>query len=557
MASAEIAEAAIAVEKRKGSGVIANTALTILSATVFSLAFPGLLSEKGMPVMAFLFFIPLVQLLNRCSWGGVIIYAWIHAFVSYALFNFWLADFHPLTIIIVPLIYVGYYTLLFPLLKAAAVLWPRSGFLLQALIWTAYEFLKSQGFLAYTYGTVGSAFYEWPVLVRSTSLTGIWGLSLLAVLCGAWIGNAFDFSRVCKSLKVWCFYQKAGLGIALYALVLLLYGFFSSVDYSGAPRYNIALTQYNADSWKGGYKAYLENYLSLRNLSLKVQETALPDLIVWPETAFVPTIYYHKTYRQNIASLSLVEELEKFLSSQSVPYLLGNDDARMEPSPENGALERVDYNAALFYKDGEWKDLYRKKHLVPFTEHFPYQNKFPLVYQMLLDADTHFWKEGECFNLIDTGAYLIGAPICFEDTFGYISRSFVKNGADLIVNLSNDAWSGSVVAERQHFMLSVFRAAENRRSMVRSTNTGITAWVDPNGVIQDELPPFVSDVLLASVPVYNDSITLYTLWGDWLARLCLIGAVSGLIMGIVLRLTIRIRSRKIEVQYKTGGRNDL
>ena len=553
MALAEITGEAVAFKKRKDSAVVVNFVLTVLSAAIFSLAFPGLLSEKGMPVMAFLFFIPLVQVLNRCSWRGVFIHAWVHAFISYALFNFWLADFHPLTIMIVPLIYVGYYTLLFPLLKAAVVLLPRSGFFFQALIWTSYEFLKSKGFLGYTYGTIGSAFYEWPLLVRSSSLTGIWGLSLLAVLCGAWIGNAFNYSRVCKSLKVWCFYQKTGVGIALYALVLLLYGAFSSVDYSESPRYNIALTQYNADSWKGGFKAYQDNYLSLKDLSLKVQETASPDLIVWPETAFVPTIHYHKTYRQNISSLSLVEDLEQFLSSQSVPYLLGNDDARKEPSPVSGELERVDYNAALFYEGGEWKDLYRKKHLVPFTEYFPYKDRFPLIYQMLLDADTHFWKQGDSFNLIETGPYRIGTPICFEDTFGYISREFVRNGADIIVNLSNDAWSGSVVAERQHFMLSVFRAAENRRSMVRSTNSGITAWVDPNGVIQDELPPFVADVMLASVPVYNSSVTLYTLWGDWFAWICLIGAFSGLSAGFIQRLTIRLRSRKIEEQVYDRG----
>ncbi len=553
MAFAEVTGRTIAFKKRKDAAIIANFVLTVLSAVVFSLAFPGLLSEKGMPLMAFLFFIPLVQVLNRCSWPGLFIYAWIHAFVSYALFNFWLADFHPLTIIIVPLIYVGYYTLLFPLLKAAALLWPRSGFLLQALIWTSYEFLKSKGFLGYSYGTIGSAFYEWPLLVRSSSLTGIWGLSLLAVLCGAWIGNAFNFSKVCRSLKIWCFYQKAGIGIVLYALILVLYGAFSIVDYSEAPRYDIALTQHNADSWKGGYKAFRDNYISLRDLSLEVQEKHNPDLIVWPETAFVPTIFYHKTYRQNASSLSLVEDLERFLSTQAVSYLLGNDDARKEPAPDSGELVRVDYNAALFYKGGEWKDQYRKKHLVPFTEHFPYKERFPLIYQMLLDADTHFWKQGDSFNLIDTGQYRIGTPICFEDTFGYISREFVRKGADIIVNLSNDAWSGSVVAEKQHFMLSVFRAAENRRSMVRSTNTGITAWVDPNGVIQDELPPFVSAVMVASVPVYNDTVTLYTLWGDWFAWVCLAGAFAGLSAGLVLRLTIRLRSRKIEVQVCNRG----
>jgi len=504
-----------------------------------------------MPLAAFFFFIPLVPVLKRCGWIGSMVYGWLHAFVSYALFNYWLADFHPLTIIIVPLIYVGYYTLLFPLLKLSIHLFPRYGFILQAVIWTAYEYLKSLGFLGYTYGTVGSVFYEWPLLVRASSLTGLWGLTFPAILAGAWLGSFLYVPR-----SVW---KRTGLLLLAYGSVMSLYGLFSRVDYSGSSRFRVVLTQHNADSWRGGYRAYKDNYEQLRDLSLQAQEKgAPPDLVVWPETAFVPTIYYHKEYRLNKSSLSLVEDLESFLGGQAVPYLIGNDDARRELSEATGEYERVDYNAALLYREGDWTDLYRKRHLVPFTEHFPYEERFPLIYQMLLDADTHFWKKGESFSLIDTGTCLIGTPICFEDTFGYITREFVRAGAEVIVNLSNDAWSGSVVAERQHFMLSVFRAGENRRTLVRSTNAGITAWVDPNGVIREELPPFTVGTLTADVPVYTGSTTLYTRWGDWFARLCLIAALLALAGGAVGRLTIAGRSRKIESKgYHAEGHYDL
>ena len=541
----------VEVEK-KHSLILVDTGLVIVSALVFSLAFPGLMTEKGMSLAAFLFFIPLVPVLSRCSWIASLFYGWLHAYLSYALFNYWLADFHPLTIVIVPLVYVGWYSILFPLLKAALVLFPRRGYLLQPFIWVAFEFLKSRGFLGYPYGTVGSAFYELPLLVRVSSLTGIWGLSLLALLAGAWAGGYLLFRKhddpVTRRVL-----RRGGIGIALYAFVLLLYGFFSAVDCDSSPRMNVALTQHNADSWQGGYTAFRDNYFQLRELSLQAQEEGSPDLIVWPETAFVPTIYYHKTYRLNKSSLSLVEDLESFLASQDIPYLIGNDDARRELSAESGEYERVDYNAALLYRHGEWRDLYRKRHLVPFTEHFPYEKEFPLIYQALVDADTHFWKKGDDFNVIDTGLYKIGTPICFEDTFGYISRAFVLKGADLIVNLSNDAWSGSVVAERQHFMLSVFRAGENRRTMVRSTNAGITAWVDPNGVIREELPPFIPAVMTASVPVYTETRTLYTLWGDWFAWFCLAAVLMALLAGIAGRLTIHLRSRKIEEQVCDRG----
>ncbi len=548
MAVAEIIPVVGEDSRKKGRLILRDLLLVTLSAFLFSLAFPGLFSEKGMPPAAFLFFVPLVPVLKECSWKAVVPLGMLHGYISYALFNYWLADFHPLTIIIVPFIYVCIFALVFPLLKAGAVLFPRWGFLLHGLIWTSYEYLKSKGFLGYTYGTVGSVFYEWPVFVRATSLTGLWGLSFLAVITGAWLGSVCVSRIFRSSLKNRIFFGKTGLGIIVFALFLAFYGFFSRVDLEDSPRYTIALTQHNADSWQGGYAAFRDNYYTLRDLSLRSQLKGSPDLIVWPETAFVPTIHYHKTYRTNLRSLSLVEDLESFLATQDIPYLLGNDDARKEVSEKSGALERVDYNAAILYREGEWRGLYRKRHLVPFTEHFPYEEQFPSVYQWLLDADTHFWKKGESFNLIDTGDYQIGTPICFEDTFGYISRQFVLNGAQIIVNLSNDAWSGSVVAERQHFMLSVFRAGENRRTMVRSTNSGITAWVDPNGVIRDELEPFVPGVLIADVPVYSKTRTPYTRWGDWFALLCLTVCFFLLFGGAIIRLTIRLRSRRIGIE---------
>ena len=556
MAAEEIISAArIESRKKDRAGILRNIFLTILSDFLFALAFPGLFSEKGMSFTAFLFFIPLVQVLRTCRWRDVVPLGMIHGYLSYALFNYWLADFHPLTIFIVPLIYVVIYAVLFPVLKAGTLLFPRWGFLMQGLIWTSCEFLKSKGFLGYSYGTIGSVFYQNPLFVRASSLTGIWGLSFLIIVTGAWLGYVLNIRSLCRSLAEWVFFQRSGLMIAGFALVLISYGWGSRVELDKSPRYRIALTQHNADSWEGGYDAYRDNFYKLRELSLHSRISGDPELIVWPETAFVPTIHYHKTYKTNRRSLSLVMVLEEFLAGQDVPYLLGNDDARKEPVGEDGTLERVDYNAAVLYLGDEWKGLYRKRHLVPFTEYFPYTEQFPRVYQWLLDADTHFWKKGESFNIIDTGKFRIGTPICFEDTFGYISREFVRSGADIIVNLSNDAWSGSVVAERQHFMLSVFRAGENRRTMVRSTNSGITGWVDPNGVIREELEPFVTGVLIADVPVYTATETLYTLWGDWFAWMCLSASFLMLGAAVIIRLTERLISRRIRGENR--GKNDF
>ena len=123
-------------------------------------------------------------MVRRAGWGATFLYGAFFGFASYALYNYWLGSFHPLTLIIVPPIYSVYFLAVFPLLKAADSLFPRYGFLLQTLIWVAYEFIKIQGFLGYAYGIMGFSQYLFLPLARLSSVTGIWGVSLLVVLPG-------------------------------------------------------------------------------------------------------------------------------------------------------------------------------------------------------------------------------------------------------------------------------------------------------------------------------------------------------------------------------------
>jgi apolipoprotein N-acyltransferase len=115
------------------------------------------------------------------------------------------------------------------------------------------------------------------------------------------------------------------------------------------------------------------------------------------------------------------------------------------------------------YEGERLVDTYRKISLVPFTEHFPFESELPLLYQWLKAADTHFWEKGSEYTVFESKGVRFSTPICYEDTFGYISRNFVRAGADVIVNLTNDSWSNSVPAMLQHMAMAVFRAVENRR----------------------------------------------------------------------------------------------
>jgi apolipoprotein N-acyltransferase len=261
---------------------------------------------------------------------------------------------------------------------------------------------------------------------------------------------------------------------------------------------------------------------------------------VWSETAFVPRIYWHTNYRDDPDSWDLIRELLAYLAAQNVPFLIGNDDARMEPALNPRGDHRVDYNAALLYDRGELKQWYRKLHLVPFTEHFPYQKQLPWVYDALLNADTHFWEKGIEATVFDSRGIKFSTPICFEDTFGYLSRDFVRNGAELIVNISNDAWSASLSAQNQHLSMAVFRAVENRRAMARSTASGQTCGIDPNGKILAMATPFAETWVVTELPIVQVS-SFYTRYGDWLPVLFM--ALSGILLIIGL-VSVIIRKDK-------------
>ncbi len=519
--------------------------LLILSSVLFALAFPSALSRWGIAPIAFISIIPVFIVIHTSSWKSIIPYGAFYGFITYGIFNYWLSTFHPLAIIIVPLIYAAYFIFLFPVLKLADKLFPKYGYLVQVLCWISYEYLRTEGFLGYPYGIIGYTMATVLPFIQISSITGVWGVSFLVILPSAYLGNALKkgmrgFSDFFTAHRIES-YIYGGL-----VILNLIFGFLVMTDYSDSPKWRVALIQHNADTWKGGLRAYERNFKTLRNLSLEaVKEN--PDIVIWSETAFVPGVDWHSRYRTDSARFALVNDLKEFLATQNVPYLLGNDDGQLKnpdlpPVLPDGSYNRVDYNAVLLYEDGNLKNTYRKLHLVPFTENFPYKKTLPGIYKILVNNNYHFWERGTEYTVFETNSVKFSTPICFEDVFGYLSRAFVNNGAEIIVNLTNDSWSGSLSSQMQHMEMAVFRAIENRRSLVRSANSGMTGVIDPDGRITSLLEPFTADYLIADVPVYTERNTIYTAFGDWFAFLSIFLAFAFILMGLVRSIFIRIKS---------------
>lgn len=517
----------------------------LLTALLFSFAFPGFLSTKGFGVIAFFALIPLFAVIRNTSWKAIPFYGFLFGFTFYTLFNYWLTTFHPLAILLVPVIKGGEMVLLFPALKAADRWFKRCGFLVQSIIWVAYSYLSQSWFAGYPYGTISSALYTFLPFIQIAEFSGIWLVTWMMILPQTFLGRyvADQFSNTPERFSAFIGrYKKSVISYGVLFIAILVFGFIRLGQWREKEAdltWRVATIQHSADSWKGGYETYKRNFNNLRTMSLQSLKEN-PDMILWSETAFVPSVYWHTTYKTDEQTAELVDEFVAFGKSLPVPLLTGNPegmlkDESLPPLNKDGSWNRKDYNTVIMFENGEIKKTYRKQHLVPFTEHFPYEKQLPWLYNLLLANDYNWWETGYDPVVFETDAGVrFSTPICFEDVFGYLVARFVKNGADVIVNMTNDSWSGAVSAEVQHLALAVFRSIENRKSTIRGTNSGITALITPTGKVVDPMEPFTRGYKIYNVPVYTgQKHTLYTRFEDILAIATIYLSIVLLIIGAI------------------------
>jgi apolipoprotein N-acyltransferase len=516
-------------------------------AFLFALSFPNFIFSWGLFPLAYLCLTPVFIVIARARWSLVWLDGLIFAVIATSLYAFWLVSFQALALPIIIAVYGLYFAILFLLLKLAITLFPRCGFFLQCFIWVGFEYLRTLGFTGLSYGILGYSQYLFIPLIQVASLTGVWGVSLLVVFPSALVGHSFK-----AGIKQGYARLKAErISLIAYSLIflsVLAYGILSLGGRVAEKTWKVALIQPDTDPWKIGnaaYRHYLEKMFALSNDALDQD----PDIVIWPETALVPSIRMHSSKRLDMDRYtSVIQPFFEYLDTKSVPFVLGNDDIELEAQDKEGARH---YNAVFLMEKREIKQVYRKIHLVPFSESFPYKEIFPGIYNWLRNADTHFWYKGEEYTVFRYNDIAFATPICFEDTFGYLSREFVLRGAEVLVNLSNDAWSHSVVAEMQHMSIALFRAVENRRSLLRSTANGITCAIDPTGKIEAMLPPFKDDFLVTEVPVNSTISSLYTLWGDFWALLVGFGSLIWILIGVFKKVLIGGKKRLTKISLST------
>jgi apolipoprotein N-acyltransferase len=284
---------------------------------------------------------------------------------------------------------------------------------------------------------------------------------------------------------------------------------------SGAP-FKIALVQGNIaqdTKWDPAFQqATLNKYL---RLTRKVAKEA-PDLIVWPETA--TPFFFQSDVKNSEVLVQQLEELKKPLLFGSPAYSREEDQLRL-------------YNRAYLLNElGRISGYYDKIHLVPFGEYVPLKQILFFVNKLVQAAGD--FASGNRAEVLELPPVRIGVLICYEGIFPELSRDLVNAGANLLVNITNDAWYGRSSAPHQHLSMAVFRAVENRVPMARCANTGITAFIDARGRIYQATGLFEEATVVGTVKLGHGN-TVYRRYGEWFAWGCL--CVTFLVLGYGLR----------------------
>ena len=379
----------------------------------------------------------------------------------------------------------------------------------------AYEYAWPQLFAF----QLGSVQYRTLPIWQLASVTGVYGLTFLGFLTNCALAECIYRRREGRALP----WRPVLAAIALPALVAV-WGArrVERLDtvLNDARKLRVGLIQQNTtmpELMRTSARKELNGWL--RRTQQLVAETVAssgvgPDLVIWSEGAC--------PYNPHEGALKQV--FSKLTSSGDFGLLLGGGTRETELDPRDGKKLRISYNSTYFFdREGELQGRYDKMVPLPFGEFIPFGETFPVLYDLLQGPGR--FRAGTEATVFQADDYTLSSSICYEGILEPVIRDL--SGADLFVNVTNDAWFGDWLCPFQHAMLTATRATEFGRPLVREALTGINMVVEPTGRIVFETLPYEerADV----VPVRLASFeTFCGRFGNWFAQLCLLGTLGAM-----------------------------
>lgn len=454
--------------------------LYLLTSLLYIFSFPNF----NLTWLAWICLIPLVIAVDKekdvvCVIRNCLLCGWIIFLGS----MYWLTYVTWLGYILVTF-YLAWYIVLFGVIR-----FYNKNFIAVPLVWTVLEFIRSNFLGGIPWLLLGASQYAFLPVIQISNITGVYGVSFLIALVNIGI-------------------IKRRFSCILVLLLAIGYGGYCFKKPATGQKIKVGIVQPNVPQdvkWDPAYTDWMLEKLEILTRSIKGA-----DIFVWPETA-VPTF---------TETAGLFKIIISFIKETSADFIIGSQGISF-----NG--EKHYHNSAfLISKNGRIAGEYRKIHLVPFGEFVPFGKTFPFLKKFTpIEEGFTAGNEYTIFQISDSGRFRISALICFEDIFPSLARKFVQNGADMLINITNDGWFGKTNAVYQHAYLSVFRAVENGVPLVRSTNTGLSCFIESAGKIH-MIKPFIETAQAREMLVSKRN-TFYTRYGDIFGWLCVITLCGG------------------------------
>jgi len=493
-------------------------ALAGLSGVLMALASPGM----NLSFLAWVALVPLLVAIHDADWKQSFWLGFIAGFIYFgAVVNWLMVALYPFSTwfwvtlgFVAVALYLSSYVFIFAVsINFITRHWKRSfgvrclaySFLI-AVIWTGMEILRGHVVTGFPWTLL--AHTQWKVLpvIQISSIFGMYGVTFLVALINGAIASCIIAMRERRTPS-----KAAVVPLAL-LIISLIYGWIAMSESPEGEKMKIALVPGNIRqmeklmAWREGSAGRIFNKYA-RATELAAAEK--PDLIVWPETCVPQYTFITRSTPNGIRAL---------VQKWGAYFLMGTPHAERSP-------ERKTYNAAfLLSPEGEEVDKYYKIHLVPVSEYFPMKRYLPESWQALV-AGVSDWDHGNEQTIFSAPPAEFGLVICFESIFPGLFRKAVSKGVNLMGIITNDAWFEGTFAAEQHCSTAPFRAIENRVSVFRCANYGISCIIDPWGRISQTLKPGNDEEYLVGDARLRQGGTFYTQHGDYLPWACLVMAI--------------------------------
>ncbi len=479
--------------------------LSLLSGLMLSAGFPK-------PAMFYLAWVALVPLLLAIRGGsGKQAFAlgylcgFVHSLTSlywidYAVYHFGGFSLALSGLILLLLcLTMGVYQAVFALVARKLDSSPRLYVFGLPFVWVSLEWLRAFMISGFPWANLGYTQTPLIHLIQVADITGVYGVSWLVVL-GSTVTAGFG-AHFCR--------RGGPAVLAALILCVLVYGFWRSGRLEAMQHLrtavNVSVVQGNISQDEKWDRTVLNKTIDIygRLSTEAAKAKPVPDIIVWPESAM--PFYYGLNH-------GLSGKVDRIVKSNGVPLLFGT----LGVAPSGGRLHLLN-NACLLDGGAKFLGSYAKQHLVPFGEYVPWVSLFHFVQNASVGPVD--FVPGKNPGPLNLKGLPMGVLICYEDIFPRIARQSVRRGAQLLINITNDAWYGDTSGPYQEFEISRWRAIECRVPLARAANTGISALIDATGRTCASLPLDKRGFLTCAL--YPMSyLSFYVKYGDLFAWFC-------------------------------------